>query len=68
MPVTDYTPHGLVGMLAAGVGWVFRQHVKTDENRYYELTKSLDELSNQQTKNHEEVLKLLLADAQHRAK
>lgn len=66
--MSDYTPHGLVGLLAAGMAYVFRTHVKTDEDRYHELTKSLSDLTAQQTNNHSEILKILLKASQDREK
>lgn len=64
--MADYTPHSLVGLLAAGVAYVFRTHVKTDEDRYHELSKSITELTTQQSVNHAEILTILLKAAQDR--
>ncbi|HEV2178324.1 MAG TPA: hypothetical protein VGU20_31005 [Stellaceae bacterium] len=44
MSAVDYIPHGIVTALATVVGFVFRQHVKQDEDRFQELTVSIAEL------------------------
>jgi hypothetical protein len=35
---TDYIPHGMVAALAGMVGYVFKNHVKEDKERFAQLT------------------------------
>jgi hypothetical protein len=38
MSLTDYIPHGLVASFATVIGYVFNAHVKTDKERFAQLT------------------------------
>ena len=72
--ITDFIPHGMVTALAGVVGYVFREHVKTDATRFKELTDAIEKASDRQTEimakmeaNHAEVLKQFIYAGQHAA-
>jgi hypothetical protein len=67
MSIADYTPHGMIAAFAAVVGWVYKAHVKQDDDRYKQLTDVLGKVFEGQTEirtkmadNHADLLKLLL--------
>jgi len=64
--LADYVPHGLIGALAAAVGIIYKSHVKQDDDRFAQLTASIDSLSKkldksiaQTSKNHAQILTIL---------
>ena len=69
---TDYIPHGMVAALAGIVGYVFKEHTARDDKRFDEIRDNLatisvrqTEISDKMAENHAEILRTLLAAAQH---
>lgn len=67
MSIADYSGQGLTGALAAVGAWIFRQHVKTDDDRYLQLTESIkglgfkiDTVNNEAANRHTDLLNTLL--------
>lgn len=72
MTLTDYIPHGLIAALGSIAGYVFRQHVVEDGERFSAIQADLKELVAGQAglakniaDNHAEVLKLFISAGQH---
>jgi hypothetical protein len=68
----DYIPHGLVVALGGIVGYVFKEHTARDDKRFDEIKADLQtistrqvEISDKMAENHAEILRTLLAAAQH---
>jgi hypothetical protein len=67
MSISDYIPHGMVTAFAGAVTYVFRQHTKSDDDRYALLNMALNNISVRQTEisdkmaeNHAELLRVML--------
>ena len=73
MNFSDYIPHGMVTAFAGVVTYVFRQHTKSDDDRYMLLNATLSSMSQRQLDmtdkmgaNHAEILRVLLEAEQQR--
>ncbi len=67
MNITDYIPHGMIAAFAGVVTYVFRDHVKRDDDRFEQLTATLSSMSERQLSmsdtmaaNHAELLRVML--------
>jgi hypothetical protein len=72
MSVQDYIPHGMVAAFASVVTYVFRQHVKQDDDRYAALNATLTSMAQRQltmsdtmAANHAEILRVMLEGERH---
>lgn len=68
MSIADYAPHGMVAALSTIIGYVFQRHVKTDDDRFKELTKAIgklgekiDEVGQAAAERHNDLVNTLLA-------
>jgi len=74
MNITDFIPHGMITAFAGIAAYVYKDHVKQDDNRFGKICADLDSVAARQTQisdmmatNHAEILKVLLAAEQQRA-
>ena len=65
--MAQYLPHGMVAALAGAVGYIYKSHVKLDDDRYAKLGVSIDNLTATITANHTEILRLMLGAQQSAA-
>ncbi len=74
MVLVDYIPHGMVTAFAGIVTYVFRNHVKQDDDRYAILCATLSSISARQlvmsdtmASNHAQLLQVMLEGERHDA-
>ncbi len=67
MNIADYIPHGMIAAFAGVVTYVFRDHVKRDDDRFEQLNATLSSISTRQldmtdtmAANHAELLRVML--------
>ena len=65
--MSQYLPHGMVAALAGAVTYIYKSHVKLDDDRYAKLGVSMDNLTATITANHTEILRLMLGAQQSAA-
>lgn len=73
--ISDYIPHGLIVALSGVITWVYREHVKQDDDRYKQLTDVLgkvftgqNEIRTKMSDNHADLLKLMVDQSPRRRK